>query len=66
LIWYVQNQVPMGLTYLEACLKQSGHLKSEETLTRQILMKRLNEKIENIDWENAKEDIAPLLQTLRN
>lgn len=61
LIWYIQNKVPLNLTYLEACMRQSGKLESHNSLNRHLLIEMLNTKIQSIDWESAKADIRPFL-----
>jgi predicted nucleotidyltransferase component of viral defense system len=57
LIWYIQNKVPLGLRYLEACLHQSGHLGKGEILTRDKIVEMLRIKIEQIDWISARADM---------
>lgn len=61
LIWYVQNQVPLSLTYLESCLKQSGNLGLEESLDQYRLFEMLEKKIQSIDWEIAKADMKAFI-----
>lgn len=61
LIWYIQNNVPLSLTYLESCLRQSRNLKNNEFLNRQKLIEMLNEKISSIDWESAKADMRSFI-----
>jgi predicted nucleotidyltransferase component of viral defense system len=61
LIWYIQNQVPINLTYLESCLKQSGNLDPNERLDQQRLLEMLEKKIHTIDWESAKADMKAFI-----
>jgi predicted nucleotidyltransferase component of viral defense system len=61
LIWYIQNKVPMSLQYLEACMKQAGHLGPEDSLNSNQLIEMLEAKIQSIDWESAKADMGPFI-----
>jgi hypothetical protein len=61
LIWYIQNQIPVNLRYLEACMRQTGSLKVEGHLTKQDLIELLQDKIQKIDWESAKADVRPFI-----
>lgn len=61
LIWYIQNRVPLSLSYLEACLKQSRNLGPNETIDRNRLLEMLNVKIQSIDWESAKADMRSFI-----
>lgn len=61
LIWYIQNNVPLSISYLESCMKQSGNLDSQATLDRGQLIDLLNEKIKSIDWKSAKADMRPFI-----
>lgn len=57
LIWYIQNKIPLGLRYLESCMKQRGTLELNESLARNKVLEMLGEKIHRIDWESAKADM---------
>lgn len=61
LIWYIQNDVPLSLTYLESCMRQSGNWGLKENLNRQHLMQLLEGKIASIDWESAKADMRAFI-----
>lgn len=61
LIWYIQNKVPINLTYLEACMRQGGHLKANETLDRIKLIEMLLTKINSLDWDSAKADMRTFI-----
>jgi hypothetical protein len=56
-IWYLQNKIPLSLRYLEACMKQAGNLKPDESLSRERVIEMLRTKIQGLDWESAKADI---------
>jgi predicted nucleotidyltransferase component of viral defense system len=61
LIWYIQNKVPLSLSYLEACMKQAGNLESDNSLDPNQLIEMLNTKIQSIDWESAKADMRSFI-----
>jgi hypothetical protein len=61
LIWYIQNKVPLNLSYLEACMRQAGHLKPKDLLDGNKLMEMLNAKIQSIDWESAKAEMRSFI-----
>lgn len=62
LVWYVGRDAPVSLKHLENRMKQTGHIKSNETITEEILKQKLKEKIESTDINNAKKDVANLLK----
>lgn len=61
LIWYIQNKVPLNLSYLEACMRQAGNLEPHKSLDSHQLIKMLNAKIQSIDWESAKADMRSFI-----
>ncbi len=60
-IWYITKNIPLDLNYLNAALKQSGFLKDHEKLSRDLLVKKLNDKFHIMDWESAKNDVRPFI-----
>lgn len=62
-IWYVTYKSPINLTLLSHALKQQGPWQGENVLvTQNWLISALKDKIETIDWEDVKQDVAPLLK----
>ncbi len=57
LIWYIQKKIPLGIRYLEECMRQAKNLGPEESLTRDRVLELLRSKIQVIDWESAKADM---------
>lgn len=57
-IWYIQNNIPVNLAHLRERMKQTKHLKPDESLEKSDLLQRLHAKIDEIDWELAKSDVA--------
>lgn len=57
LIWYVQNGIPVNLSYLRDKMCQTGHIDPKEILDEAKLQKLLKLRIDQIDWELAKKDV---------
>jgi hypothetical protein len=64
LIWYA-GRTPLNLAHLEARMRQSGDWSRETPLDTPGLRKRLEERFAAVDFEQAKEDIAPFLKDPR-
>lgn len=57
-IWYIQSGIPVNLTHLRERMRQTKHLGPEEKFDEKELIEKLHEKIDDIDWESAKSDVA--------
>ena len=57
-IWYMQKNVPVNLVHLRERMRQTNHLGPEEKFGKKELLERIHAKIDEIDWELAKSDIA--------
>jgi len=57
-IWYLQSSIPVNLVYLRERMRQTHHLQPEEKFGENELLERIHAKIDEIDWELAKADIA--------
>lgn len=57
IIWYITNKIPLSLTYLASCMRQAGNLEQDEILDCKLLLTRLHERIDTIDWDSAKSDM---------
>ena len=57
-IWYIQNNIPVNLAHLRARMIQTNHLQPEEKFGKSELLEKMHIKIDEIDWELAKSDIA--------
>jgi predicted nucleotidyltransferase component of viral defense system len=65
LIWYVQNEIPVNLAYLRVKMVQTKHLGVGEKFGEQELHQKLRQRIDQIDWELAKNDVLPFIQDKR-
>lgn len=61
LIWYIQNDIPLNLAHLRERMLQMGHLPLGEIFGEKELSNRLKKRIDEIDWELAKSDVAPFI-----
>ncbi len=61
-IWFLAKAVPLNMTYLQARMRQSGHLARGETLTEETLKSRLKARFESVDYPQAKKDVAPFIK----
>lgn len=57
-IWYIQSGIPVNLVHLRERMKQTKHLHPDEKFGKSELLERVHAKIDEIDWELAKSDIA--------
>jgi len=62
LVWFVSRKIPLNLTDLEARLRQSGHFEGKKSLEKESFMAMLQERISNVDFENAKKDMRPFIK----
>jgi predicted nucleotidyltransferase component of viral defense system len=65
LIWYIQSGIPVNLAYLRAKMVQTNHLANKEIFGKKELYQRLEQRIDQIDWELAKADVIPFIQERR-
>lgn len=61
-VWYIRNNIPLNLHHLELRMKQTGHWKESETLTKRLFEEMLYDKIEKLNIENAYKDIRPFVK----
>ena len=57
-IWYIQKGISVHLPHLRERMRQTKHLQPEEKFGQNELLERLHAKINEIDWELAKSDVA--------
>jgi predicted nucleotidyltransferase component of viral defense system len=65
LIWYIQNKVPVNLTHLKDRMQQSQQLQPDELLGSEELLHRLRNRIHQIDWKLAKDDMTLYIADMR-
>lgn len=57
-IWYIQSGIPVNLAHLRERMKQTKHLQPGDKFEESELLEKIHAKIDEIDWELAKSDIA--------
>lgn len=65
LIWYIQSGIPVNLSHLRERMRQTKHIRPEEKFGQNELLERLHKRIDEIDWELAKSDIAVFIADKR-
>ena len=62
LVWYTARGIPVHLKHLEARMRQTQHYKQETSLTEELLKKMILERIQAVDFNNAKKDVEPFIK----
>lgn len=60
-VWYLGKKVKPDLMHLQERLIQTGHWSSDKQLDEEQLKDLLLERIKNIDFDQAKEDVLPFI-----
>ncbi len=60
-VWYVGRGIPLDIIYLEARMRQSGHLPLAATLDEAMFRKFLSDKISGLNIDFAKSDVERFL-----
>jgi predicted nucleotidyltransferase component of viral defense system len=66
LVWYVQSGIPVNLPHLRERMRQTKHLGPSENFGEKELLERLHARIDEINWESAKSDIAVFIADKRS
>ena len=61
-VWHVGRNAGLNLKHLENRMRQSGHLSQNDILSKNKFLELLNYRIENVDFEKAKNDVAPFIK----
>lgn len=64
-IWYIQRGTPVNLVHLRERMRQTKHILPDEKFGERELIDRLHAKIDQIDWDLAKADIAMFIPDKR-
>ncbi len=62
LVWYIKNHPELNIHHLELRMKDSGHLPSNEKLSKEKCIQLLTEKIASLDFANAKKDVEKFVK----
>ena len=62
-VWYVSRKTSINFLLLSNSLKQTGPWKDQNiSVTPKWLLQKLKEKINSIDWDDTKKDVARFLK----
>jgi len=61
LVWYLGRSVPCDLAHLQKRMEQTGHWDATETLDLPALQRRLVERFDRVDFEQARSDVRPFI-----
>lgn len=61
-VWYLSKSVALNLTHLQSRLVQTGHLGKSDAWDEKILRERLNQRFENVNFDQAKKDVLPFVK----
>ncbi len=61
LLWFLGQNTPLHLPYLEMKMKEGGKISQQNSLTSKTVTQLLEERLSKIQWDLARADIAPFL-----
>lgn len=62
LVWYAAHHPELNLPHLEQRMRQTGDWKGETPLTREDFVKLINDAIDQVDPDQARQDVAPFVK----
>ena len=62
MVWFIARNTKVHLSHLRARLIQSGHWNAEDAFDHQSMVELLKEKLDSVDLEKARKDVAPFLR----
>lgn len=62
LVWYISRNIPVRIIHLKERLIQSKHLSKNASLEKNDIVRLLNEKIENLNINQAKKNVVTYLK----
>jgi predicted nucleotidyltransferase component of viral defense system len=61
-VWYLSKGIAVNMSHLKARMIQSGHLTVEEPWDEMTLRQRLDERFQNVNFEQAKNDVLAFIK----
>jgi predicted nucleotidyltransferase component of viral defense system len=61
-LWFLSNSINPHLKHLTSRMRQTGHLRNDEELSDQLLLKLLIDKFLETDFSQAKKDVVPFIK----
>jgi hypothetical protein len=65
LVWYAANHPQLNLHHLEQRMRQTGQWSGDAALTRENLAELMNDAIDRLDLDQARQDVAPFVKDQR-
>ncbi|HEU0265278.1 MAG TPA: nucleotidyl transferase AbiEii/AbiGii toxin family protein [Geobacterales bacterium] len=65
LVWYAANHPQLNLYHLEQRMRQTGHWTAADPLTEKSFRELLQEAIDRLDADQARQDVAPFVKDPR-
>lgn len=62
LLWYIGQQIPVSLRYLENKMKAGGEFEKKQDLTQEYLVALLEKRIKSVDFESAAKDVIAFIK----
>jgi predicted nucleotidyltransferase component of viral defense system len=66
LLWYIGERIPLDLRHLKSRMIQTGNFPADTELTSERLKVMLHNRIDNIDYEDAKKDVLPFIKDVKS
>ncbi len=64
-LWYIARGIQPNWEHLEARMRQSGHYHETKALGTGQLQELLLKRFDSVDWQQARQDIAPFIRDPR-
>jgi len=64
--WYISHHPILNLLHLENRMRDTGHYTAVKPLTRDHLLSLLNENIDSLDVDAARNEVLPFIKDARN
>jgi predicted nucleotidyltransferase component of viral defense system len=62
LVWYAAHHPQLNLHHLEQRMRQTGHWNGDARLTRERFDELMNDAVERLDLDQARQDVAPFVK----
>lgn len=62
LVWYIGRNIPLHLAHLQKRLEQTGHWPKNKTIHPDDVIELLRNKIDTVDFNDAKKDVISFLK----
>ncbi|MCE1196356.1 nucleotidyl transferase AbiEii/AbiGii toxin family protein [bacterium] len=65
-LFFISQDIPVDLAHLESRMRQSGHWSEKRSLEVGDVQRLLLERIQAVDWKQAREDTLPFVRDMRS